>query len=230
MSFIISLLATLTLTQAAEPVECSYIVERSEGTQLQRIWTDSTQTCTLSIHPMEAYYDMIYRDYSFSNDGMFQVFNSFGPGEDSSDTGAREFFLFPRSQSYVTHTWDTTNQRLIVVNVTGDEFVFDTRKARLMSISRGVVKVASAVEPKNRGGVEFEKFPGVILDGGFSLGASPTGKKNNSSVFQDAKGKKCSVKNSEIFKYTSSGDAVFKYRSDSSLKTFLQGRCAGLSL
>lgn len=230
MSFLVALLTTLSLSQAAEPPECTDIVERSEGTQVQRIWTESSQSCSLSIHPMEAYYDMIYRDYSFSSDGLFQVFNSFGMGDDSSDTGAREFFMFPRPNKFVSHRWDYDNKRLIVTNITGDEFVFDTRKARLMSISRGVVKVANNVERTNKGGVEFENYPGVILDGGWAFGSSPTGRRNGSSIFTDSKGKKCTVKNSDIFKYTSSGDVIFKYASDSSLKNFLTARCPALSL
>lgn len=229
MSLLLSVLATLSLAQAGDPPECTYLVERGGGTQLQRMWNEDSQVCSISVHPMEAYYDLIYRDYSFSSDGLFMVFNSFGPGEDSSSTGAREFFLFPRPVGQLSHSWDDSTQRLTIKNITGDEFVFDSRKARLMSITRGNVIVANDVDPKNKGGVEFQDFPGLIMDGGWSLGASPTGKKSNSSVFQDAKGKKCSVKNSELFKYTSTGDNIFKFRSDSGLQSFLKTRCPSIT-
>ncbi|MNK08048.1 hypothetical protein D3C87_259720 [compost metagenome] len=231
MSLIISLLTTLTMAHAADvadPANCTYLVERQDGTQFQRMWSESTQACFISVHPLDSYYDMVYRDHLFTSDGLLMVFNSFGPGEDSSSTGAREFFMFPRPQKEITHQWDTENKLLTITHVTGDKFVFDARKARLVSMTRADVSVASSVDPKNRGGIEITNFQGLMMDGGWSVGSSPTGNKRGVSQFKDSAGKTCNVKNSDLFRYTSGGDAILRYKDDASLQKFLKGQCPQL--
>lgn len=230
MSFLIGLIAMMGLAQAADPAKCTNLVERYENTQIQRIWAADIQSCFFSIVPLDAYKDLIYRDYMFTSDGELMVFNSFGSGDESVTTGAREFYMFPRPVEEITHVWDLDKQELTVTHVTGDKFIFDIRKARLKSMTRGNVTVADYVEPKNRGGVEISNFQGILFDGGFKRGSAPTGNGNATSYFKDVNNKSCAVKNSEVFKYTADGDIHLKFESDKAVMAFIKQRCPGLKL
>lgn len=229
MNLLLNLLAFLNISNAAE-IDCPYFVERVDGTQIQQLWSASSNSCFFSISPRDAYVDLIYRDYMLTSDGLFMVFNSYGEGDESRTTAAREFYTFPRLnyEKGFTHRWDREKDELIVTSVTGDRFVFEVKKAHLKSIERARVVVADYVEPKNRGGVEIYNFQGLLLDGGFAMGRAPTSSASGSSVFTDKNGKTCKVTNREVFKYTSTGDIIFKF-DDPSLKKFLQTRCPSLA-
>lgn len=228
MSMLLSLLMTMGLAHAASPATCPDIVERHDGIQIQQLWSDGSESCFFTVTPRDAYVDLIYRDYLFTSDGSFMVFNSYGPGDESKTTAAREFYMFPRINEGFTYSWDDNARELTLINVTGDKVIFDSKKGRLKSISGGTVTVADYVEPANRGGVEISNYQGLILDGGFKIGSAPTGNPSGSSFMKDVKGTQCKLKNSEVFKYTSGGDVVFKY-SDKTLIPFLKQRCPNLA-
>lgn len=224
MTVFLTLLTLLGFAFAQGPEKCPYIVERQEGTQIQQMWSEGSQSCFFSVYPLNAYYDLIYRDHLFTSNGMFMVFNSYGQGPESETTGAREFYFLPRPRSQFLYNWKLDTKELEIVHVSGDKFVFDSRKARLKSISRAQVTVADEVNSQNQGGVEISQYQGLLLDGGFKVGSAPTSVSSNISVLKDSSGTSCAVKNYEVFKYTSDGDVVFKY-SDDILPTFLQKRC-----
>lgn len=228
MNLLLNLLMFLNITSAAE-IDCPSFVERVDGTQIQQVWSRGSNSCFFSITPRDAYIDLIYRDYLLTSDGLLMVFNSYGEGDESRTTAAREFYTFPRInyEKGFSHTWDRNRDELIVTSVTGDRYVFEAKKAHLKSIERANVVVADYVEPKNRGGVEIYNFQGLLLDGGFSMGRAPTSAASATSVFTDRKGKTCKVTNKEVFKYVSGGDIIFKF-DDPSLKNFLKRRCPGL--
>lgn len=228
MSFILNLLFVAGFAHAQQsPATCPDIVERHDGTQIQQLWSPASEACFFSVVPQDAYVDLTYRDYLFTSHGLLMVFNSFGPGDESQNTAAREFMLFPRVSQQFTYKWNDDVRELEFVHVTGDKFIFDAKKGRLKSMDRAKVTVADYVEPSNRGGVEILNYPGLLLDSGFRIGNAPTSDASASSVFRDSKGATCKVKNSEIYKYTGGGDVIFKY-SDKGLKTFLQSRCPKL--
>lgn len=212
---------------AQDPASCPYLVERNEGTQIQQLWSEDTQSCFFSVAPLNSYVDLIYRDHLFTSDGLFMVFNSYGKGPDAETTGAREFYMFPRPLNKFSYEWVNDTQELIVTHVTGEKFIFDARKARLRSMTKAKVVVADYVEKTNRGGVEISDYQGLILDGGFQMGRPPTANSGGTSVLKDINGKTCAVKNSEIFKYTTGGDVILKY-SDATLPAFLKKRCPSL--
>ncbi|KYG68929.1 hypothetical protein AZI87_06800 [Bdellovibrio bacteriovorus] len=228
MSFLLSLILSVGIAHAADQASCPDIAERRDGTKIQQMLSGNGE-CFFSVTPDDAWKDLIYRDHLFTSEGMFMVFNSFGPGDESQTTGAREFYLFPRNTEAFSYEWKDDTRELIVTHVTGDKFVFESKKARLKSITRANVIVADYVEPSNRGGIEITNFQGIILDGGFKLGSPPTSNSNASSVFRDVNNTSCSVKNSELFKYTSDGDIYLKY-NDKAMLTFIQKRCPKLKL
>ncbi|NUN04498.1 MAG: hypothetical protein HUU57_01940 [Bdellovibrio sp.] len=227
MLFLLSLLFVTNISHASEET-CPYTVERREEIQFQQLWSEDSQSCYFSVSPRDAYVDLIYRDYLFSSSGLFMVFNSYGPGDEAQTTAAREFYMFPRTRSTFVAQWDDENRELKVTHVTGDQFVFNYKRANLKSITRANITVAPDVVPTNRGGIEISNFQGLILDGGFKQGGAPTGSPNATSVFKDVAGKTCAVKNAEVFKYTSQGDVIFRF-DDKGLKSFLRGRCSSLS-
>jgi len=103
----------------------------------------------------------------------------------------------------------------------------DPATAQIQSLERGSVTVSPRVDPVDRGGVEIVSYAGLMLDGGFRMGESPTGRPNADSTFRDAQGHLCAVKNNELFAYAG-GDHSFKF-SDAQLKAWLRTRCPNLT-
>jgi hypothetical protein len=223
MTFLISLHAN-----AVDARDCQDRVEYRGATQVQVHYATDSQSCYLSIHPYKAQ-NLVYRDFLFTSEGNFMVFNSFGPGPDGTTTGAREYMVFPRPNQTAQFTWNDDQHQLIVTHVTGEKFILDYDKTEVVAISNGTITTAKDVRPENNGGVEFTKYNGLRLDSGYKTGSAPTGIASGTSRFIDAKSHTCSVKNSEIFKYTSEGDVIFKF-SDKDLKSFLKSRCPQITL
>ncbi len=220
------LLLAIPMSSFAQEPTCPEKVERRGSIQLQQIPSGNNTSCYISVHNFKQG-GLIYRDYSFSSDGNFMVFNSFGNGPDDVDTGAREFFLFPRPAANPSYNWNDDARRLEVIDSSGSKFSFDYEDAQIVSIDKATVKVAPEVVKTNRGGVEISKFKGLILDAGFAIGKAPSQVTTASSTFTDEVGATCKVKNSDVFKYTSDGDVSFKF-SDKGLVAFLKVKCPKL--
>ncbi|KHD88815.1 MAG: hypothetical protein OM95_06730 [Bdellovibrio sp. ArHS] len=210
---------------AAPPV-CKDVVERGGSIQIQ-MGTFSSGECFLSVRNCKSS-GLIYRDYMFTQDSNFMVFNSFGQGPNSEDTGAREFYLFPRKDVIPQYKWNPESRQLEVFSVSGNVFYFDYETADVVSITEATVKVASDISRTNRGGVEITHYKGLLLDAGFTKGKAPTEVLSASSLLTDEKGNTCKIKNSEVFAKTSEGDVYFKY-SDKNLANFLKNRCPQLT-
>ncbi len=183
--------------------------------------------CYVSIGSMLST-NLIYRSYGFFSDGMLMVFNSYGDGEDTNSnlTSAREFYFFPRTGAMALEM-DKTAGTVSVVMSDGGRVHIDPATAQIQSLERGSVTVSPRVDPVDRGGVEIVSYAGLMLDGGFRMGESPTGRPNADSTFRDAQGHLCAVKNNELFAYAG-GDHSFKF-SDAQLKAWLRTRCPNLT-
>lgn len=227
MSVFLYILLIFNVAIASDSSSCPRVYERLNGTKIQQVWGQESQACYFTVTPENGYVDLVYRDFLFSTTGLFLVFNSYGPGHPSEKVAAREFYMFPVINSAFTYSLSPDGSELEVQHVTGDRFIFDTAKTYLKSISRAEVTVADYVDPKNRGGVEISKYQGLLLDGGFKIGNSPTANPNGRSEFKDSRNKVCSVKNSEIFKYRSDGEIIFKFDT-TGLAEFLKKRCPQL--
>lgn len=209
---------------AADMTSCPDKVERRGSIQIQQYLTGSN-VCFFSVGNHKTM-GGVYRNYLFTSDGELMIFNSYGWGDDSSSTGAREFFFFPRSSS-ISYNWNDESRQLEVTAVSGDQFFFDYDEAQLTSMSKGQVQIASEVRKDNKGGVEILNYQGLLMDGGFKVGSAPTTSRNATSTFKDATGGTCTLKNSALFTYESNGNLFFKY-SDSELPVFLKRVCAKL--
>lgn len=213
--------------EASPAADCSRVLTHYDNMQVGRnLWTD-TNICYVSIHPMTVN-NMVYRDYLITSEGLFMVFNSFGPGENSNSTGAREFYFFPRGPGKLDVSYDSNNKELTVKISDEMYFIFDTQTAQIKSVAKGQVEVAPIVSPKNSGGVEFKNFGGLLMDVGFTVGRSPSERAQAKSIFKDHRGQTCSVINKEVFNYNN-GEVDFKW-NDNQLKDFLKLTCPQLQV
>lgn len=172
--------------------------------------------------------DLIYRSYGFFSDGMLMVFNSYGDGEDSNPnlTSAREFYFFPR-RGLMSLEMNAAGGTITVVMADGGRATIDPATSQISAFDRGSVLVAPRIDPADRGGVEITSYAGLVLDAGFRMGESPSGRPKADSTFRDAHGHLCTVKNDEIFAYAG-GEHELKH-SDAELKAFLKTRCPNIT-
>lgn len=183
--------------------------------------------CFTSVDPTDTG-RLVYRSHAFFDDGLMMVFNSYGDGSDNNPnlTSAREFFFFPR-RGAPQLTMDAAAQAVTVRMPDGGRVFFNPATAQIASLERGAVTVAARIDPADRGGVEIPSYAGLMLDAGFRMGESPSGRPKADSTFRDAAGRTCAVKNAELFDYTPDGDHAFKF-TDEQLSAWLAKRCPAL--
>lgn len=226
MSFLWSLLVMFQ-AWGAEPSTCPDILEKRGSIQLQQIITNEG-VCFLSVRNFKSS-GLVYRNYLFTSDGNLMIFNSFGWGDDSSSTGARDFYMFPRPQIKATYQWNDEARHLEVTDVTGGKSYFSYETAELIQMEKGQIFVDPKVHPDNRGGVEIRNYQGLILDIGWSIGRSPTQNPSGWATFTDSQGQTCRTQNRHLFSYGSDGDVYFKL-SDAALGRFLARNCPKVKL
>ena len=185
----------------------------------------SSGLCYVSIHP-SATPGMIYRCYVFFGDGLLMVFSSYGEGPSSKTTSAREFFFFPR-RGAPELTMDADAGAVSVRMSDGGRAYIAPASAQLSGLERGHAAVSAKIDPAERGGVEIASYAGLMLDAGFRIGESPSGRPDSTSTLRDAEGRICAVANRDLFSYTSNGDHSFKF-TDAQLSTWLKTACPNL--
>ncbi|MCM2276668.1 MAG: hypothetical protein NDJ89_01160 [Oligoflexia bacterium] len=210
---------------ASASPRCEEVVERVGALQVQVI--RSSDRCFVNLTPTNIS-GMVYRSFLVTSEGKLLVFNSYGDGPDSEDTGAREFFFFPRVRETGFAWRDDGTLGLLLVN--GEELRVDTATARLRGLTGGELVEAEAVDRRNQGGVEIPRHSGILLDAGYRRGGSPILRRQGSSRFSDPDGKSCTVRNEEVFRYPSTpdGEVGLRHETDAELAGFLRARCPGL--
>ncbi len=183
--------------------------------------------CYVSIGSMSTN-NLIYRAYSFFSDGLLMVFSSYGDGEDSNPnlTSAREFFFYPRAGALALEM-NKAAGTVAVVMADGGRVHIDPATAQIKALDRGTVTVSPRIDPAERGGVEITGYAGLMLDAGFRMGESPSGRPEANSTFRDAQGHLCTLKNKELFAYAN-GEHELKF-TDAQLVVFLKTRCPNLT-
>lgn len=210
---------------AAVPASCTDKYEIFDGTQVQM--QPSSSSCLLSVHPRDSYVNLVYRDFLFDSDGLFMVFNSFGQGDESKMTAAREYSFFPRRNGDMSYTYDKTSKKLFVTAPSGKVFTFETVHASLVDIAGTRIVQHAEVNAQNGGGIDVVGNDGLMMDGGFTIGKSPAEDPENKVTFKDAQGHSCQLVNADIYNYTTDGDNSLKY-DDAQLKSFLGKHCPNL--
>lgn len=211
---------------AADALSCKDKVDRRANIQVQVLFSEPSKSCFLTVTSFKIP-TLVYRDYLFSSDGVFLVFNSLNESEDSQATAAREFYFFPRLNGAPTYTWNEAERRLEVTGTNGDVFYFDYETAQITGMGRGQVSVSPDIKKENRGGVEILNYKGLVLDAGFAIGHSPTSVSSGPAVFRSQNGNQCHLVVRDLFETKASQDVEFKY-SDADLVPFLHSRCPQL--
>jgi hypothetical protein len=215
---------TATLTGLARAnAACA---QRRETVAEARVEVQSPGTgrCWLTIDPDWAP-SFKYRSYLFDEKGFFMVFNSTGRGPESETTGAREFYLFPRKKGL---DYKISGEQIDVLLPSGAVLKYNARTLRWIGAKGGTIQEAEEISHDNQGGVEIRLESGVLLDFGFKLGGAPTGDRDGRAVFVDASGKRCEVKNSEVLKFSSSGESSLRFKTDREVQAFLKAKCPEL--
>lgn len=222
-SFFFVGLTWVSQAHASNADDCTRIVERVGMMNVHRQWTG--RDCYLSMLPMRGP-GLVYRSYLITAEGQLMVFNSYGDGPISTDTGARVFYLFPRTGVPAVALVDNTLQ----VQMADKHLImsFSPDNGFISGFSAGKLSEDPEVSRDNQGGVEIQTQGFLMLDVGFKLGDSPTSNPKRKSIFYDGHGKFCQVTNKEIFDY-STDDSNFKF-SDEQLKAFLAQRCPALKV
>jgi len=216
-----AVLAFALKAQAADPCTNYNITNDDVGAQRQQV----TSGCFLSIHPYDLV--MVYRDYLLTSDGEFMVFNSYGEAEGPTMTGARVFYFFPRTQTPDIQA--TATQVLVKTANPAVTLQIDRKTFAMKGVTNGKVTEDKNVLRTNAGGIELSKMSVLWLDSGFHLGSDPTADETALSTFHDSKNQTCTVKNAELFNYSSSGDVAFKF-DDTELSKFLKSRCGNMTV
>jgi hypothetical protein len=228
MGIMLSILLESFLSWAVtfNPQNCSEYHFYEQKVQYYR-QNPNARTCWLSIVPDNV--NLYMRTYLLDPYGMFMVFNSYGPGPDSSHTGARIFYLFPRGR--IPNVKVLNNQELIIETANPHiHFIMKSNSGKwALNQPYGRIIEASRIMRNNQGGIEFQGVPMLILDSGFQIGRDPRDSHKN-STFQDPTGQTCTVPNTEVFRYSTNGSIDIKFADDQALVMYLKKRCSNLSL
>ena len=224
---------SLFCLQSVCSANCVDLYKSKGQIQVQQIKSVDS-LCFLSVSPKNAYVDLIYRSYVFSNRGSLLVFNSFGDGDNENElTGAKEFYFFPRLEKQQTFSWmtDTEFKKDYLKIESNHHFnvKIDTENGLITSVDQAILEIDPAINPDNQGGVRMSPKSGLIYELPFTMGRAPSSQPNVRGVFIDSKGGLCTVKVSELFNKDSSGETYFKM-SDLALKQFLKIKCPKLNV
>lgn len=227
--FGVLLLAPLFVAAQESGSTCELKRAMLDNTQISTSYYQAENICWISVHPNNTFGTLIYRDYMFGNEGLLFVFNSYGEGPNSTSTGAREFYIFPRKQ-YPSFQVDEANNQVHVTTASGEVVSFDAATTRVAKMTESSFKESPKISDSNEGGFEILTHNKVVLDCGFTLGNSPSANPKRTCKFTDATNQSCSVKAGEVFKYTSDGDNDLAFQDDAALAQFLSQRCKNLDL
>ena len=196
--------------------------------QMNIQWVDGAQVyhfqsgnrCLVYLSPDPK--SIVFRSYAFSSEGMFQIFNSFGEGDESVSTGARVFFFFPKGKQ-IQASWNGKDE--IHVETAFDEVVtFASGKLRMLRATRSHFQEDSNISGDNFGGVEVLQTSGWYVDSGFKVGTSPFLDIRRTSRVVSPKGLFCDIPNADLFIYDAkTGDG--RLRSETSVIQLFQKFC-----
>ncbi|MBL7544365.1 MAG: hypothetical protein JNL11_11155 [Bdellovibrionaceae bacterium] len=193
------LLKTMVSSAFSLPENCRYNITARANMQFGQSYQKETGECWFSISPFDAYQTLSYRSFLVSSSGLLFVFNSYGYGPNSTHTGAREYYFFPR-ESFTGQV--VLNDDMVSVRMNYKlTLQFETKNIYPLNTENIMIRNATSVNAKNAGGMEVLRYNGVYLDTGFTLGKSPSEVKSNKSMFKNQFGQKCMLLNSLIFDY-----------------------------
>lgn len=219
--------ALLLLASTAFAAQCEYKQEFYGEMVANRFYTMSLG-CVAQITPRNKP-ELVYREYYFDERGRFLVFQSL-PGSYETATATRSYFLFPRKQE---PTFSRTADGSIEVRMaSGGAVYLSAQEAKVLSMPGLNFSEPAGGRLEREAFLSIEKYPGLLLDTGWKIGATGYSDRNATSEFRDSAGHACSVSNSEIFDYVNIlyGEPTFYYETDAKLAAFLKERCPQLEV
>ena len=163
------------------------------------------------------------RSYLFNSEGMLMTYSVLGPGPVSKATGARTHLLLPNVQKLRV---ESKGPKLLVHTTSGHTVTFDGVTGAPEGISGGEFRVERTPSTKDGGGVTLRTDSGVVVDFGFTRGASPHENPEGSATVSDARGRECTVRNSELLSYDGEEPRV-AVSSQADLSAFFASARAG---
>lgn len=178
---------------------CPKQITHIDNLQFSRAYQEDLAECWISINDMNSYINLVYRSYLIASDGLLMVFNSYGTGPASTNTGARHYYFFPR-EVYFNEV--SLHKDIVSVRLNKKlNLQFNTKSLSLINQAGFQVKTDLKVNRNNHGGVEVLNYDGVFLDLGFALGKSPAENPEGKSTFKNQFSQICEVRNRQIFDY-----------------------------
>lgn len=203
------------------------VCEFNHGTYLNtHIQTGAYQdgTCFVSITNAKNY-NLVYRAHLFTSKGQHQIFNSFGPGPSSTETGARIFFYLIKNPKLTLKFYQSDIEISYGANL---QILFDADTATLSDKSVGIkFDESSSVNRLNAGGVEVKQYSGKFIDFGFELGSSPQSNLSREHTIIRADGVKCTVINSKLLTIKNY-DIFWKYSGYRALSKYFDEVCPAI--
>jgi hypothetical protein len=226
MRWLIGLSALLFISMAhANQNSCPQKRWHYQGTVVSQGYFTSSESCFMTVRAFNST-GLVYRDFLFTSRGMMMVFNSFGDGPSSTDTGASEFYFSPLTHQLAV---DFVDDLVIITMANGSKISFDAQKAFPLEMDGADLLVDPVVRAGNQGGVSILRFEGLRIELGFQMGMSPSWYLNRQARVIDQDGRVCSLRNSEIF--VKKNDEIYhRYPTNDGLRNFLRRRCSDLTL
>lgn len=164
-----------------------------------------------------------YRDYLMTNNGLLMVFNSYGDGDPSTMTGAREYYFPSKLKQNFILSYD---QGLVKVALTDDVTItINAKTGKPTQITNMSFSLSSSINPNNKGGLEISNPKIPMIDSGFAMGRSPTSIDTGKSYIKRLK-ESCELINRELYD-NSEGDAILRYKNKD-FDNFVVSRCPNI--
>ncbi len=222
-------LAGLCLILGSQAVSAAYINDNCtedyqtyENTRIQIGRLGDLNECFVSVST-NPNFNPKYRDYLMTNNGLIMVFNSFGDGNPSTMTGAREYYFPSQLKTHFVVSYD---QGFVKVQLTDDvTFVLNAKTGKPTQITNTTFTYSTSINPNNKGGLEITKSKVPMIDGGFAMGKSPTSIDDGKSYIKKLN-QSCELINRELYD-NSTGDAILRYKNKE-FDNFVASRCPNI--
>lgn len=223
-------LGVLNLTaNAAEDPACPELHIQSGALTLNQMPSRTANRCLVTVSPYTQ--DGVYRSYCATASGSFLVFNAFGEGPNSTATGSRHYFLFPRQGYPSIEVLSHGDAALRAAS--GQVLRLSKEQGRVLEISGKDADTqfveAPRVDRDNQGGLELTRYPGILVDCGWTLGGSACNRLERQSTVRDPNGLSCKIANKDLFD-TSNQSLAFRFVKDADFAAFLKRRCPRLDV
>tara|TARA_R110002072_G_scaffold534_7_gene4156 strand:- start:58102 stop:58818 length:717 start_codon:yes stop_codon:yes gene_type:complete len=208
---------------------CEEKVEKINGFQFQsgQLKTDDQlpKKCFIMISPIDNN-NSVYRSYIFNTQGQMLVFNSFGAGDPSKNTGSSVHYFFPFKSEL---KYLISGDAILIELINGEVAQFDTVEGKITEMTNAIVHTDPDINRNNNGGVQFEYLEGWTMNAGFQLGGSPLSNPVKEIYIRDSLGTQCDLKINDFFMNINE-EYFLKYSSNDELQVFQSDFCPQLNI